>query len=342
MRQLIALAGVALGVLLAVPAIAQPCEVLGTCPRPTPAPRPPATPSPRPPAQPATPRVDPCVALWRTANSSGTIAAYENFISRCPRHSQVPTARRQITTLRCNADWARADFDRTLDGYLAFERHCANHREIATARTRIAAIRAAPWDGAGLPALDAAIPRAGLAQEQVRLANSCVNGQMAACTNLGLAFSRGAGAPQDRQWSAALYARACAGGEPTGCANLGSFFNSVSGSGDGNDYARAVTLYERACNANARFACTGLGGMFHAGRGVEENHVTEIEYYVRGCNEGNPGGDAVGCLAAGRSFERGTPGARRDLARALQLAEMGLRLQPVNAELIALRDRLRR
>lgn len=338
MRQLIAFACATLGFLLATPATAQPCEALGTCPRP--APRPPVRPAPRPPAQPAAPRVDPCVALWRTANTGNTASALENFARRCPRHSEATTARRRIATLRCDSEWARVDSAGLLDDYLSFERACSNHREIASARARVDAIRAAPWVGASSIPFNSPILRSGVSAQGQSAAVACESGNWAECNRLGSMFHTGSGAPRSGLWSNALYARACAGGEPFACANLGAAFHT--GRGVPRDYARAANLYERGCNGGSGFGCTYLAGMFHGGLGVDEDHVTELRFYERGCNGGNPGGFALGCQNAALTYERGTQAAARNLTRALQLSEMGLRLDPSNTELAAMRDRLRR
>jgi hypothetical protein len=69
----------------------------------------------------------------------------------------------------------------------------------------------------------------------------------------------------------------------------------------------------------------------------------------RGCNDGKTGASAEGCLYADRSLERSLgakgddPKARRvlpDKAKALQLVEAGLRLEPTHVELLAMKQRL--
>ncbi len=364
------IAALALGFLAAVPAQAQDnCEVTSTC-----KPKPPRqTPPPPPPP-------DPCNANWQRAERSGTIASYDQFLRTCSRHTKAPTARRriaglrcdaqyetasrvgtesvlqgfinacgnhpkvpaaqtQITTLRCEGQWQTALADQTLDGFENFTRTCPNSGRITEARGAIARIRANPLDIKGLPARSTLIPRDGLSADNKAAATKCEGGDAVACSRLGYSFDLNEGAPKSPAWAKALYARGCAGNSAIACANLGIFLDTASGRE--RDLARSAIFAQKGCELGAKHGCVSMGIFHEAGKPLAYDLSKAVSFYEQGCDQGKTGGSALGCLYAARFYDTGRAPIARNPAKALQLALDGLKLEPTNADLIALRDRLR-
>lgn len=329
MRWVIALILIFAAVAVHDRAEAQSCKVLPDLPH-----------CPKPP-KPTQPPPDPCDGLWRKAVRSDTAEGYENFATRCRRDVRVDDARQKAAERRCDAQWQTAKSHQTLDGFEGFVKSCASHSEVSTARGRIEAIRTNPLDGiVGLPAAGTSIPRDGLSDTNKVIAAKCEGGDANSCSNLGVFFGEGNGAPKDELWSTALFVRSCATNDAYGCGNLGSNLNN--GGGVKIDLARSTILKERGCKAGAAFSCTNMGISYQYGYGIERNPAQALVFFEKGCGQGKSGGDALGCLYAAQFFEKGIVSIiEKDAAKALQLAEAGLKLDPKEAKLIALRDRLR-
>jgi len=359
-------------VFMTTPARAQDnCEITSTCPPKTPRRTPPPPPPPPP---------DPCNASWQRADRSGTIANYETFLRSCPRHSRAPAARKRVAVLRCDAQyatalragtesamqgfvnacgdhpkaddarirmatlrcdeqWQTASLGRTLDGFESFTRSCATHARFADARGFITAIRANPLDIKGLPASTIPIPREGLSAENRTMASKCDGGDAFMCGKVGYAFDTGQGAPKTPRWAKGLYVRACAAGNTISCANLGILL--YTDTGEGRDRSRAAILAQQSCDLGGKTGCTLLGFIHEKGEVFPFDARKAIAFYEQACDQGKTGGHDVGCLYAARWYEGGYAPIAKDPAKALQLVNAGLKLNPNNADLTALANKLR-
>lgn len=138
---------------------------------------------------------------------------------------------------------------------------------------------------------------------------ACQGGEPGACVNLGSLYEAGDPVPRDVARAADLYRRGCNGGQLLGCDDLGGVLER--GDGVPRDFSAAVALYERACDGGMMLACTHLGMMSQRGAGVPQSVVRATALYGRACG----GGDALGCVYIGVSYERGE-GVAPDAARA--------------------------
>ena len=84
----------------------------------------------------------------------------------------------------------------------------------------------------------------------------CDEGDLVACSVLGLLYERGTGVERDPARAVELHARACRGGEPSGCANLGRLHEA--GTGVDADPERALELFRLACRGGDRWSCDRL------------------------------------------------------------------------------------
>ena len=274
-------------------------------------------------------------------------------VARIAAERERVLAKERAAKLRCDAQWQTAAQEGTMDGFDGFVRTCAEHVEAPTARNRAAAIRADPLKFDGLPSIRSfaplepggkiyyGIPKDGLSAENQRQLGLCeVNGS-SACAYLGYQFQNGTGAPQNDSWAAALFVLACRNNHASGCGLLGYIL--TLGRGVRQDHARAVIFEQRGCEGGALFACSNWATRSLSGQGgLDKNYETAVNLYERACNAGNAGGIDLACKAAAEIYEIGPAPVVQNRARALQLAEAGLRLEPANSELKALRDRLRR
>lgn len=369
MRAVIAAVAMSMTMLCAAPAIAQPKEVDDSYKRPKPRPTP--APTAKPP-----PAASACDTRWRNAGSANSIDAYEGFINACPGHRNAEVARLRASQIRCDArakpsvaagttdalqsfvnacpghldapvarsilscnqTYTDAKRGATLDGLTSYLKACPNHRLNSDAQRDIEQIRATPFAIAGLPAFGTAIPRNGLSAENQTRAGDCERGIAGSCSNLGYRFDVGDGAPKDATWASTLYNWACAKDDGYGCSNVAN--QLWNGYGVSRDYARASIMSQRGCEKGNSRGCQIWGLAFENGLGADRNPTIAAQLYERSCKEGKQGGDFWGCTSGARLYDRGSGTLARDPAKALSLAKAGLLLDPNNAELIGLRDRL--
>ena len=259
-------------------------------------------------------------------------------VARIAAERERVLAKESAAKLRCNAQWQTAAQEGTLDGFDGFVRTCAEHVEAPTARNRAASIRANPLDIPGLPVAGTPIPREGLSADILHYANSCESGNADICSYLGHQFRIGKNVPQNQTWAAALFVRACASNKSNGCASLGHAL--AVGNGVRKDYARAIIFDQRGCEGGALFACYNWGIEYYNGDRVARNYETAVGLFERGCNAGKAGGHVDACKLAAEVYDEGLAPVVKNLAKALQLAEAGLRLEPNNESLNALKERL--
>ena len=112
---------------------------------------------------------------------------------------------------------------------------------------------------------------------------------MAACNNLGNAYSKGKGVAKDPNKAAQFYQKACDGGEMQGCSSLAITYEE--GRGVTKDLSKAAQLYEKACDGGVMFGCIQLGIFYQYGRGVTEDLSKAAQLYKKVCD----GGEMLGC-----------------------------------------------
>jgi len=95
-----------------------------------------------------------------------------------------------------------------------------------------------------------------LAQSANQYQKACDDGDLPACTSLGVAYAQGSGVPLDLARAVALFQKACDGGEPGGCNDLGVSY--ATGSGVPIDQTRSRALYLKACEGGEARGCENL------------------------------------------------------------------------------------
>ena len=114
-----------------------------------------------------------------------------------------------------------------------------------------------------------------LAQSANQYQKAC-DGDLPACTSLGLAYEQGSGVPLDLARAVALFQQACDGANAPGCFNLGIAYEHGSGAPRGT--ARAAALLQKACDGGEPRACAFL---------IAAAEATE---YERACQRGDAAG----------------------------------------------------
>lgn len=121
-----------------------------------------------------------------------------------------------------------------------------------------------------------------------RSRRACDGGDMLACSNLGLMYATGHGAPQSDARAAEFYRRACEGGEPSGCSRIEAMHAERRGVPQGD--TSAAEVLQRGCDGGDMKRCTILGVVYANGRGVTKNPTRAAEFYRRACDGGNDRG----------------------------------------------------
>jgi hypothetical protein len=123
---------------------------------------------------------------------------------------------------------------------------------MALLRHGLLALSALALTGAAASAQDAAS----------RYGDACDDGDLAACTLLGLMYERGAGVAADPNRAAGLYEAACEGGQLRACINLGLLLEG--GRGVGRNPVRAASLYRQVCAGGEAMGCDLLAQLERA------------------------------------------------------------------------------
>lgn len=124
---------------------------------------------------------------------------------------------------------------------------------------------------------------------------ACDDGDLERCSQLGVAYSQGAGLVVDEAKARALYERACTGGAMIGCANLGIAYLD----GTAAEATQGVTLLRKACDAGLMWPCYVLGTAYEEGTGVGQDRDQAAALYRKAC----AGGEQTTCAEAARLVE---------------------------------------
>ncbi|MGI0440331.1 tetratricopeptide repeat protein [Helicobacter himalayensis] len=120
-------------------------------------------------------------------------------------------------------------------------------------------------------------------------AQSCDNGDVSSCYELGILYSNGENIKQDYHKSVSYYESACNAGYLPACNNLGVLF--FQGLGVRQDYQRSLELYDMSCQRGNADACNNLGVMFENGYGIEKKDPVQAGlYYTDACIGKSPKG----------------------------------------------------
>jgi TPR repeat protein len=134
---------------------------------------------------------------------------------------------------------------------------------------------------------------------------SCDLGYGPACNNLGLAYERARGVPQDHERAMLAFERACSLGFAEGCSNQGTLYEH--GRGVSANLGDAQRLYNLACRRGSALGCSNLGVLYSKGLGVNEDETVAARLFARACTAGSE----VGCtnlLASERAVpDQGQP-----------------------------------
>jgi TPR repeat protein len=121
---------------------------------------------------------------------------------------------------------------------------------------------------------------------------ACQLGSANGCFNLGVAFRAGAGIERSAAEALKYFRRACDHGMARGCQYIGVPGETENSDGETFEKAlRTVMLLENACEDGAARACTRAGIFHREGHGgLNRDQSAAIEWFKRGCKEGDPGG----------------------------------------------------
>jgi TPR repeat protein len=113
-------------------------------------------------------------------------------------------------------------------------------------------------------------------------------GDAAAMVNLGFAYERGNGVPQDFAEARKWYEKGAAAGNTVGMRNLGILYRD--GSGVAKDPTEARKWFEKAVAAGNTEAMNSLGLLYETGNGVPLDYATARKWFEKAVAAGNAGG----------------------------------------------------
>jgi TPR repeat protein len=113
-------------------------------------------------------------------------------------------------------------------------------------------------------------------------------GDAGAMVNLGFAYERGNGVPQDLAEARKWYEKAATAGNAYGMRNLGILYRD--GSGVAKDSAQARKWFEKAVAAGNIEAMNSLGLLYETGNGVPMDYAEARKWFQKAVSAGNAGG----------------------------------------------------
>lgn len=170
--------------------------------------------------------------------------------------------------------------------------------------------------------------RSGMNAATRAFAEACNDGEVQACTWLGVAYENGDDLLQDYASARRLYEKACIGGDSFACANLGLM--QYDGRGVPRNREQGRVLVERACQEDNQWACLALkqrimvangrasqAGKLYLARSSEwrVGMSSVMEAYARKCDQL----DFLACTWVGYGYSEGEHGLRRDIGEAIRL-----------------------
>jgi hypothetical protein len=124
-------------------------------------------------------------------------------------------------------------------------------------------------------------------------------GDAEAQSNLGDAYRRGQGVPQDYAQAVAWFRQAAEQGHANAQSNLGVAYRT--GQGVPQDDAQAVTWYRQAAEQGFAQAQFNLGFMYDTGQGVPQDDAQAVSWYREAADQG----DASAQFNLGYAYENG-------------------------------------
>ena len=85
------------------------------------------------------------------------------------------------------------------------------------------------------------------------LREECDTGNMKACNNVGIAYSKGYGVKRDQRVASKYFAESCVGNYMNGCYHLG--MARKHGRGVKKHSSKAADLFKKACDGGIKNAC---------------------------------------------------------------------------------------
>jgi len=144
---------------------------------------------------------------------------------------------------------------------------------------------------------------------------ACESGQAIGCSNLGVLYEFGTGAPKDPMVAVELYRKGCDGGDARGCESLAWIVakgNVATVPSDADALQRAIALYQEACGGGDARYCYYFGKIFEFGNEVvARDPARALELTTKACDAGH----GPACYDLARKYESGK-GVSKDLALA--------------------------
>ena len=141
--------------------------------------------------------------------------------------------------------------------------------------------------------------------------NACDGGVPEGCWHAGKMYEEGDGVVPNYGRAHEYFRFACDGGSAQGCGKLGDFYDAA---GPLQDSSRAAELFRSACDSGDSESCEKLAKMYLNGRGVGTNLTRVAELRRQACDSGS----AQACNRLGVMYSFGN-GVREDHSRAAQL-----------------------
>lgn len=125
---------------------------------------------------------------------------------------------------------------------------------------------------------------------------SCADGKMTACHNMGLMYDYGDGVvAEDDEKALSFYITACDKDYFPSCTRAALLYEE--GKGIKEDMDKAFRLYSKACGAEDGFACHNVA-VYYSKKETEAMKAISVNLYSKACDEGY----APSCIYLGRMY----------------------------------------
>ncbi len=140
-----------------------------------------------------------------------------------------------------------------------------------------------------------------------------------ACLLLGVFYSRGTAAKEQKRQALSLLEARCSAGQGAGCYGLGAYYRHLARP----DRQRTLSLYQRACDLKYPLGCHDLGVILDEGTFATADPGRAEALLRKACSELDHG---TACFNLAAMYDKGQPGIAADRGKAITAAERGCAL----------------
>lgn len=124
---------------------------------------------------------------------------------------------------------------------------------------------------------------------------ACSNGEFGSCRFVAAFYENEIGVKYDKDKIQYLYSKACDNADAVSCHKLGSMYQSD------NNTDKAIEAFNTGCEFGSIRSCTSLGLIYYEGKRVQADEKKAFNLFKSACD----GNDATGCYYLGECYAKG-------------------------------------